>query len=61
MHSPDDVFCPSRKGLPGISYVMLEDMRPVWVGVDNTMSIYKNGKFRRIGQTDGRPIGLALG
>jgi ligand-binding sensor domain-containing protein len=51
------------KGLPGDQVTsMLEDHAGrLWVGVDRTMSIYKNGRFRRIARPDGTPIGLAVG
>jgi signal transduction histidine kinase/ligand-binding sensor domain-containing protein len=51
------------KGLPGnqVTSLFEDHAGQLWVGVDHTMSIYKNGKFRRIDRRDGRPIGLAVG
>ena len=51
------------KGLPGnqVTSLLEDHAGQLWVGVDHTMSIYKNGKFRRINRRDGRPIGLAVG
>jgi ligand-binding sensor domain-containing protein len=41
---------------------MLKDRAGLlWVGIDNTMSIYKNGMFRRIDKPDGSPIGVVVG
>jgi signal transduction histidine kinase/ligand-binding sensor domain-containing protein len=33
----------------------------LWVGVDDFLTIYKDGKFRRIDRPDGKPIGLVVG
>jgi signal transduction histidine kinase/ligand-binding sensor domain-containing protein len=33
----------------------------LWVGVDDFLTIYKNGTFRRIDKPDGKPIGLVVG
>jgi signal transduction histidine kinase/ligand-binding sensor domain-containing protein len=33
----------------------------LWVGVDDFLTIYKDGKFRRIDRPDGKPIGLIVG
>lgn len=33
----------------------------LWVGIDNTLTIYSNGKFRRIDKPDGRPVGVIVG
>ena len=51
------------KGLPGhLVTSMLKDRAGLlWVGIDNTMSIYKNGMFRRIHKPDGSPIGVVVG
>jgi len=51
------------KGLPGnqVTSLLEDHAGRLWVGVDRTMSIYENGKFRRIDRPDGRPIGLAVG
>jgi len=51
------------KDLPGnqVTSLLEDHARRLWVGVDQTMSIYKDGKFRRIDRPDGRPIGLVVG
>jgi hypothetical protein len=53
----------SGKGLPGDQTTsLLEDHAGrLWVGVDRTMTIYKNGRFRKIDRRDGTPIGLVGG
>jgi ligand-binding sensor domain-containing protein len=33
----------------------------LWVGIDDRLTIYKDGKFRRIDRPDGKPIGLIVG
>jgi ligand-binding sensor domain-containing protein len=33
----------------------------LWVGIDDFLTIYKGGKFRRIDKPDGKPIGLIVG
>jgi signal transduction histidine kinase len=33
----------------------------LWVGIDDFLTIYKDGKFRRIDKPDGKPIGLIVG
>src|SRR5262249_7992641 len=30
-----------------------------WIGIDDTLSIYQNGRFRRIDKPNGQPIGMA--
>jgi signal transduction histidine kinase/ligand-binding sensor domain-containing protein len=51
------------RGLPGnqVTSLLEDHAGRLWVGVDKTMSIYKNGRFRRIGRPDGSPIGLVVG
>jgi signal transduction histidine kinase/ligand-binding sensor domain-containing protein len=40
---------------------LLEDHAgQLWVGVDDFLTIYKNGTFRRIDKPDGEPIGLVV-
>ena len=33
----------------------------LWVGIDDFLTIYKDGKFRRIDKPDGKPIGFVVG
>jgi PAS domain S-box-containing protein len=41
---------------------LLEDRQGnIWVGVDDGLFIYKDGRFRRIPEPDHRPLGLVLG
>ncbi len=41
---------------------LLEDHAgQLWVGVDDFLTIYKNGTFRRIDKPDGKPIGFVVG
>jgi PAS domain S-box-containing protein len=41
---------------------LLEDRQGnMWVGVDDGLFIYKDGRFRRIPEPDHRPLGLVLG
>jgi signal transduction histidine kinase len=51
------------KGLPGnqVTSLLEDHAGRLWVGVERTMSIYKNGSFKRIDMPDGRPIGLVVG
>jgi PAS domain S-box-containing protein len=40
---------------------LLEDRQSnIWVGVDDGLFVYKNGRFRRIPEPDHRPLGLVL-
>ena len=50
-------------GAPGSQVTsLLEDHAgQLWVGVDDFLTIYKNGTFRRIDKPDGKPIGLVVG
>ena len=49
--------------VPGdLVYALLEDHADrLWVGVDDFLTIYKNGTFRRIDKPDGKPIGFVVG
>jgi len=51
------------KGLPGnqVTSLLQDHAGRLWVGVDKTMTIYKNGRFSRIDRPDGSPIGLVVG
>jgi signal transduction histidine kinase/ligand-binding sensor domain-containing protein len=51
------------KGLPGnqVTSLLEDHAGRLWVGVDKTMSTYKNGRFSRIDRPDGSPIGLVVG
>ena len=41
---------------------LLEDHAgQLWVGIDNTLSIYQRGKFKQIKREDGRPVGVVTG
>jgi len=49
-----------RKGLPGREVTSLLEDRAgrLWVGVDQELSVYERGKFRKIYTGDGRPLGI---
>jgi signal transduction histidine kinase/ligand-binding sensor domain-containing protein len=51
------------KGLPGnqVTSLLEDHAGRLWVGVDKTMTIYKNGRFSRIDRPNGSPIGLVVG
>jgi signal transduction histidine kinase/ligand-binding sensor domain-containing protein len=51
------------KGLPGnqVTSLLEDHAGRLWVGIDKTMSTYKNGRFSRIDRPDGSPIGLVVG
>jgi signal transduction histidine kinase/ligand-binding sensor domain-containing protein len=51
------------KGLPGIQVTsLLEDHTGrLWVGIDTTLSLYRDGKFSRIDRSDGSRMGLVTG
>jgi signal transduction histidine kinase/ligand-binding sensor domain-containing protein len=48
---------------PGdVVYALLEDHAGrLWVGVDDFLTIYKNGIFHRIDKPDGKPVGSIVG
>jgi PAS domain S-box-containing protein len=49
--------------VPGeqVSSLLEDRLGNIWVGVDDGLFIYKNGRFRRILEPDHRPLGLVLG
>jgi PAS domain S-box-containing protein len=49
--------------VPGeqVSSLLEDHLGNIWVGVDDGLFIYKNGRFRRIPEPDHRPLGLVLG
>jgi signal transduction histidine kinase/ligand-binding sensor domain-containing protein len=51
------------KGLPGAQVTSLFEDRAGqhWVGIDNTLNIYENGRFTRVARRDGSPTGMILG
>jgi signal transduction histidine kinase/ligand-binding sensor domain-containing protein len=51
------------KGLPGTQVTSLfeDHAGQHWVGIDNTLNIYENGRFTRITRRDGSPTGMILG
>ncbi len=41
---------------------LLEDhVGRLWVGLDDTLAVYENGKFRQINRRDGKPTGMVFG
>jgi signal transduction histidine kinase len=53
----------TRDGLPGSRVAsMLEDRAGnLWVGVDNGLYMFKNGRFHRLPEPDRQPLGLVVG
>ena len=51
------------KGLPGnqVTSLFEDHAGRHWVGIDNTLNIYENGRFTRITRRDGSPTGMILG
>ena len=51
------------KRLPGnqITSLFEDHLGRLWVGIDDTLSIYKDGAFRKINRRDGTPIGMVVG
>jgi PAS domain S-box-containing protein len=49
--------------VPGqqVSSLLEDHQGNIWVGVDDGLFIYKNGRFQRIPEADHRPLGLVLG
>jgi signal transduction histidine kinase/streptogramin lyase len=48
--------------IPGLRVTSLwqDHTKRLWVGVDNLLMVYENGRFRRIDRPDGRPLGTAI-
>jgi signal transduction histidine kinase/ligand-binding sensor domain-containing protein len=53
----------TRDGLPGSRVAsMLEDRAGnLWVGVDDGLYMFKNGRFRRLAEPNHQPLGLVVG
>ena len=51
------------KGLPGnqVTSLFEDHAGRHWVGIDNTLNIYENGRFTRVARRDGSPTGMILG
>ena len=51
------------RGLPGnqVTSLFEDHAGRHWVGIDNTLNIYENGRFTRITGRDGSPTGMVLG
>jgi signal transduction histidine kinase/ligand-binding sensor domain-containing protein len=51
------------KGLPGnqVTSLFEDHAGQHWVGIDNTLNIYENGRFIRITRRDGSPTGMIVG
>jgi len=49
--------------VPGeqVSSLLEDHQGNIWVGVDDGLFIYKDGRFRRISELDHHPLGLVLG
>jgi PAS domain S-box-containing protein len=51
------------KGLPGdqVTSLFEDHAGRHWVGIENTLNTYENGRFTRITRRDGSPMGMVLG
>jgi signal transduction histidine kinase len=51
------------KALPGhqVTSLLEDHAGRLWVGIDNTLSIYQRGKFSQIKKQDGSPLGMIMG
>jgi signal transduction histidine kinase/ligand-binding sensor domain-containing protein len=51
------------KSLPGdlVTSILEDRAGRLWVGIDNTLTIYEDGKLRQINQRNGKPLGMILG
>jgi PAS domain S-box-containing protein len=51
------------KDLPGdqVTSLFEDHAGRHWVGIENTLNIYENGRFTRITRRDGSPMGMVLG
>lgn len=61
---PDgDSFALERKALSGetAASIFEDHTGRLWVGVDNTLTIYEDGRFRQITRQDGSPTGMIVG
>jgi signal transduction histidine kinase/ligand-binding sensor domain-containing protein len=63
IHNDGISFRVERKALPGITATSIfeDHTGRLWVGIDNTLTIYENGRFRQINRRDGSPLGMILG
>jgi signal transduction histidine kinase/ligand-binding sensor domain-containing protein len=52
-------FILAERGISGGATSFFEDhANRLWVGIDNTLSVYEGGKFRQITRRNGSPIGM---
>jgi len=60
---PNGVSPEPGKALPGhqVSSLLEDHAGHLWVGMDNTLSIYQQGKFTQIKRADGSPLGMVMG
>jgi len=51
------------KSLPGdlVTSIFEDHAGRLWVGIDNTLTIYEDGNLRQINQRNGKPLGMILG
>jgi signal transduction histidine kinase/ligand-binding sensor domain-containing protein len=60
--SPENGFSVTNRRVPGNQVTaMLEDHAGrLWMGIDNSLAVYQNGRFRRVNRRDGEPLGFVL-
>ena len=60
---PNGVSSQPGKALPGhqVTSLLEDHAGRLWVGIDNTLSIYQRGKFSQIKKQDGSPLGMIMG
>jgi signal transduction histidine kinase len=60
---PSGVSSQPGKALPGhqVTSLLEDHAGRLWVGIDNTLSIYQRGKFSQIKKQDGSPLGMIMG
>jgi ligand-binding sensor domain-containing protein len=61
----DDLRDDKLSAIPGflgkqVTSLMEDDKHRLWVGIDDTLTIYENGGFRQIKKQDGTPVGMIV-
>jgi len=60
---PNGVSSQPGKALPGhqVTSLLEDHAGHLWVGMDDTLSIYQRGKFSQIKRQNGSPVGVVMG
>ncbi len=55
-------FIPQSKGIAGkqVTTIFGDRSRRVWVGLDNSLNLFSNGRFIPVKMEDGRPVGFIV-